>query len=148
MFLAEGLVDFPANDYSEWEDTEEGHTSVCLVVLAQTNIDLWDEFPVNLEHPEGELMGDNLQGSPLDVYVSKYMFEESVIMSEDIAKDEIDYCCFIPLGIIKWTGFDYISKRYWYCSLDDLTSEGIDLYHIITNLYHEKTARLLTFIKV
>tara|TARA_R110000851_G_scaffold292317_3_gene446776 strand:- start:9324 stop:9818 length:495 start_codon:yes stop_codon:yes gene_type:complete len=164
MFLAEGLVEFPTARYGCWDDTTEGHTIVCLVVLAEDKIDLWDEFPVSLAYPEGELMGDNLSGSPLGVYVSKYMFEESVVMADDVRYDyfptchyddrksisysSVDFCCFIPIGVIKWTGFDTVSKRYWYCSLDDLDEEGILLYKTIENLYKDKSIRLVTFIKV
>jgi len=148
MFLEEGLVTFPTECYGQWEDTEEGLTVVCLVVLSEDEVDLWDEFPLNLKYPKGELMGDDLSGSPLGVFMSKYMFEEAVIMADNQDLLTVDYVCILPLGIIDWTGFDVISKRYWYGTFNDLNEEGQTLHGTIKELYKDKSVRLLTLIKV
>jgi hypothetical protein len=147
MLLETGLINFPIEQHGIWDDTGEGLTVVCLAVLSEKNQDLWDEFPLTLIYPEGELMGDNLLGSPSGVPITKYKYEEAVLMSseEDIAT--VKFNCLIPMGVIKWTGFDYMLKRYWYCSFDDLKEEGKAFYRTIEDLYI-KPVRLLTFIKV
>jgi hypothetical protein len=158
----QGCVNFPIGNL-RYESTNEGGMVVKLVVTDDSEdfentfqvccgayvYDMLteclvgdDQRPVT-KHPEDPILENNTYAEWLQYHYPNTINHDPEYFSRP-------YLCSIVLASTGWSGWDIDKAEYFYCTIDHLTQEGIDLYNHLYKLYKcdgvTRRIHLLTFL--
>lgn len=167
-----GYVNFPVDD--PWfENTKEGGMFVKLIAISnrqsesvccgtENTSEFLSEVLVNddigslsIEDPDWETISQKElleYNKKVEAREKKYFpFVQSLRKNTDISSTthyylSVPLLASVLLGSTGWSGFNKKTEETWFCTYDDLTKQGKDLYNQIKQLFPSAEIRLLTYL--
>lgn len=168
-----GYVNFPVDD-PEWECSKEGGMLVRLVVYEPENQN-WMQCSGGYQHVyyDQDLLTDDTTGrwsTPVDPEEQDPETLMRAMMEDQKNREDLEekhfphvntgfefnanlyekrymsrpYLCVMTMGSTGWSGTN--EEGYWYCTYDDLTPEGKELYNALSKLYENCVVELVTWL--